>query len=118
MTADLVAFLRGLFHRRRPVPVLRSSRVSIAVLEYDLCGVQPEPGTVASAVIGLRMLANMGTSSREMMHRMNDCPATGTITLDDQDITVICNLPPHDSNWHHDVVHGDWVGKSSSDPRP
>lgn len=109
MTNDLAAFLRGLFRRRRPVPVLRSSRVNIAVLEYDLHGVQPEPGSVASAVIGLRMLANSGTTSREMLHRMTDCPATGTITLDHHQIGVVCNLAPHQGGPHHDVVHGDWL---------
>lgn len=44
-----------------------------------------------------------------MMHRMTDCPATGTIRIGDETIVVICNLPPHDSDWHHDLVHGDWT---------
>jgi len=50
-----------------------------------------------------------------MMHRMSDCPATGTITLDGQQVVVICNLPPHDSDWHHDIVHGDWTGPTAPD---
>ncbi|MGE7437963.1 hypothetical protein [Kitasatospora sp. NPDC001175] len=41
---------------------------------------------------------------------MTNCTATGTITLNDDPIVVICNLPPHDGDLHHDVVHGDWTG--------
>jgi hypothetical protein len=42
---------------------------------------------------------------------MSDCPATGTIILDGQPVGVICNLPPHDGEQHHDNVHGDWNGE-------
>jgi hypothetical protein len=46
---------------------------------------------------------------RGMMPTMSDCPATGTIQLGDEPIAVICNLAPHDSGQHHDIVHGDWT---------
>lgn len=46
------------FWRRPPPPQPRlSSPAAIAVLEYDLYGVQPQPGTVASAAVGLRALS-------------------------------------------------------------
>jgi hypothetical protein len=48
-------------------------------------------------------------ASRETMPTMSDCPATGTIQLGDEPIAVICNLAPHDSGQHHDIVHGDWT---------
>lgn len=43
---------------RRPQPQwgLRPT-AAIAILEYDLYGVQPEPGTTAAAIVGLRMLS-------------------------------------------------------------
>ena len=41
--------------RSRPEPP-RPDPVRIAVLEYDLFGVQPKPGTMAAALIGLRQL--------------------------------------------------------------
>jgi hypothetical protein len=40
---------------------------------------------------------------------MSDCPATGTILLDGQEVVVICNRKPGHDGWHHDVVHGDWA---------
>lgn len=44
--------------RTRPAPPApRPDHTRIAVLEYDLFGVQPKPGTVAAAVIGLRQLS-------------------------------------------------------------
>ncbi|WP_157536201.1 hypothetical protein [Kitasatospora mediocidica] len=40
---------------------------------------------------------------------MTHCTATGTITLDGQPATVICNRTPHDPDeQHNDAVHGDW----------
>ena len=39
---------------------------------------------------------------------MSDCPATGVIDLDGQPVGVICNLPLHDGEQHHDNVLGDW----------
>ena len=49
---------------------------------------------------------------------MSDCPATGTIHLDGQDAGVICNLPPHQGDQHHDAVHGDWCGGQQGDTPP
>ena len=113
--------LQRLVRRRRPAPPRRSSQVDIAVLEHDLYGVQPEPNSMAALAIGLRALANAGTSGREMMHRMSDCPATGHIVLNGQSVGVICNLPPHQGGQHHDVVHGDWEdehhGNTEEGPR-
>lgn len=104
--------LHARFTRRRPAPVPRASQVDIAVLEHDLYNVQPEPGSMASAFLGLRALANAGTGSREMMHGMSDCTATGTITLDGHEVAVICNRTPHDpTEQHNDAVHGDWGGE-------
>jgi hypothetical protein len=60
-----------------------------------------------------RALHSAVASAREMMHRMSDCTATGTIQLGDEPITVICNLAPHDGPKHHDVVHGDWTGTTT-----
>ncbi|MFB7665855.1 hypothetical protein ACFC1R_18190 [Kitasatospora sp. NPDC056138] len=40
---------------------------------------------------------------------MTGCTAAGAITLNGESIAVICDLPPHDGNQHHDVVHGDWT---------
>jgi hypothetical protein len=37
-----------------PAPAARPNYTAIAVLEHDLLGIPPEPGTVAAAVIGLR----------------------------------------------------------------
>lgn len=45
---------------RRPQPPPQyglHSPAAIAVLEYDLYGIQPEPGTLAAASIGLRALS-------------------------------------------------------------
>lgn len=39
---------------RSAPPVPRPDYTRIAVLEYDLFGVQPRPGTTAAAFIGLR----------------------------------------------------------------
>jgi hypothetical protein len=113
VTGDLVARLRARLARRRPTPPPRASQAAIAVLEHDLYGVQPEPRTLAYAAIGLRALANSGTSLREMMHAMSDCTATGTILIGDEPIAVICNLAPHKGGQHHDVVHGDWTSKDT-----
>ena len=90
--------------------------MDIAVLEHDLYGVRPAPNSTAAFAIGLRALANAGISSDEMMHRMSDCPATGTIHLDGQPVGVICNLPPHQGEQHHDVVHGDWSNEEQPLP--
>lgn len=43
--------------RKRSVPVaVVPDRVQIAILEYELYGVEPQPGTTAAAVIGVRRL--------------------------------------------------------------
>jgi hypothetical protein len=40
---------------RQPAPVLpRANYTRIAVLEHDLCGVQPQPGTAAALAVGVR----------------------------------------------------------------
>ncbi|MFE9448311.1 hypothetical protein [Streptomyces sp. NPDC006739] len=40
---------------RRPKPVLpRPNYIRIAVLEHDLCGMQPDPGTGAALAVGVR----------------------------------------------------------------
>lgn len=58
MTAGLVAFARRVLHRGSDTtPAPRPDYTKIALLEYDLFGVQPKPGTVAAAVIGMRSLA-------------------------------------------------------------
>lgn len=43
---------------RRPEPtyVLRP-KSAIAILEYDLYGIPPEPGTTAAAILAIRLLA-------------------------------------------------------------
>lgn len=38
-------------------PVRLSSPAEIAVLEYDLYGVEPKPGTLAAAMVNLRALS-------------------------------------------------------------
>lgn len=44
--------------RTRPEPTVpRPDRTRIAVLEYELFGIEPKPGTVAAAVIGLRQFS-------------------------------------------------------------
>lgn len=48
------------FWRRPKTTRVLAPKSAIAVLEYDLYGVQPEPGTTAAAIIGLRMLATGG----------------------------------------------------------
>lgn len=41
--------------RSRPQSsVPRPDYIAIAVLEYDMFGIQPEPGTTAAAIIGMR----------------------------------------------------------------
>ncbi|MGW5408998.1 hypothetical protein [Streptomyces spiralis] len=46
-----------LWRRRQEPPTRpRPDYVAIAVLEYDLFGIQPRPGTTAAAVIGMREL--------------------------------------------------------------
>lgn len=43
--------------RSRPVPPEpRADHVQIDVMEYELFGIEPKPGTMAAAVIGLRQL--------------------------------------------------------------
>ncbi|MER6249400.1 hypothetical protein [Streptomyces griseorubiginosus] len=44
--------------RRHPTTALRPrpDYTAIAVLEHDLFGIQPEPGTAAAAIIGMRHL--------------------------------------------------------------
>lgn len=42
--------------RKPPQP--RPDHATIAVLEYELLGVEPEPGTSAAAAVGMRRLAN------------------------------------------------------------
>lgn len=53
MTAARLAFLRL---RPRPTPTTapRPNPTEIAVLEHDLLGVQPEPGSMAALAIALR----------------------------------------------------------------
>jgi hypothetical protein len=94
------------FHRRQRAP--RASQVDIQVLEHDVYGEEPPVGSAAALVLGLRALGAAGTSSREMMHAMSECTATGTIRIGTEDIVVICNLRPHEGEQHHDIVHGDW----------
>ncbi|MEU9921896.1 hypothetical protein AB0H51_11465 [Streptomyces griseoluteus] len=44
-----------LWPRRRPAPAPpRANPTTIAVLEHDLLGIPPQPGTAAAAVIALR----------------------------------------------------------------
>lgn len=50
---------------RFPLPFRRPARpradpVRIALLEYELFGMPPAPGTVAAAIIGFQTLANLG----------------------------------------------------------
>ncbi|MGW2739150.1 hypothetical protein ACWC4D_33745 [Streptomyces sp. NPDC001288] len=42
--------------RQRPTLVRRPDYTAIAVLEHELFGIQPQPGTVAAAIIGMRHL--------------------------------------------------------------
>jgi hypothetical protein len=53
-----VSAFRNPFRRRRPAPAPRPGPLSIAVLEYELYGTEPEPGTMAAAYLNLR--ANTG----------------------------------------------------------
>lgn len=53
-------------------PALRADPVKVAVLEHDIWGIQPEPGTMAAAVIGLRALIGC----RE--HELEDAGTWGT----------------------------------------
>ncbi|MEU1800886.1 hypothetical protein [Streptomyces sp. NPDC019937] len=46
--------MRNWFRRRRPRP--RADHVRIAELEHELFGIEPEPGTAAAFIIGLRRL--------------------------------------------------------------
>lgn len=45
-----------LFRRKRPTlpPTPRANQTAIAVMEHDLLGIKPEPGTAAALAIGLR----------------------------------------------------------------
>lgn len=46
-----------------PADVLRRpDRLAIAVMEYEELGIEPEPGTAAALVIGLRALSRAGIS--------------------------------------------------------
>lgn len=46
-----------LWPRRRPAPAPpRANPTTIAVLEHDLLGIPPQPGTAAALVIGLRRI--------------------------------------------------------------
>lgn len=49
--------------RRRPVPVPaeRPDYTAIALLEHEIYGITPEPGTAAAAVLGLRRIASAAT---------------------------------------------------------
>jgi hypothetical protein len=107
-----VSRVRRFFRRRQQASA--SSHLAIQVLEHDIYGEQPPPGSAAALVLGLRALSTAGVSSREMMHAMTDCTATGTIRLGDDDIVVICNLAPHYDGQHHDNVHGDWTAPAAS----
>lgn len=43
--------------RQYEAPVRRPDYTAIAVLEYDIFGIEPKPGTAAAAMIGMRSLA-------------------------------------------------------------
>lgn len=47
--------------RRQRAP--RPNYTAIAVLEYDLFGVQPEPGTAAAAIIGMRSFQRLARTA-------------------------------------------------------
>lgn len=47
-----------MFRRRKPEsPAPRANPTRIAVLEHDLLGIQPEPGSVAAVTVALRKAA-------------------------------------------------------------
>lgn len=50
--------------RRRPTPPPRPDRTRIAVLEWELFGVQPTPGTVAAFAVGARRLSSALAADR------------------------------------------------------
>lgn len=51
----MIPALRRLLRRRTPAaPVRRSSPTDTAVLEYEVYGTEPAPGTAAAAYINLR----------------------------------------------------------------
>ncbi|HEY3477976.1 MAG TPA: hypothetical protein VGL02_03670 [Streptomyces sp.] len=58
--------MRLRLRRRRaepqPAPRPRPNYTTIAVLEYDELGIQPQPGTAAALVIGLRALREAATT--------------------------------------------------------
>ena len=45
--------------KRRPdaLAVPRPNYTAIAVMEHDLFGIQPKPGTAAAAIVGMRHIA-------------------------------------------------------------
>ncbi|HEX5567689.1 MAG TPA: hypothetical protein VFY14_12320 [Streptomyces sp.] len=51
--------------RKTHVPAPRPDRVKIALLEYELFGIEPEPGTAAAAVISLQQIARGGISAAQ-----------------------------------------------------
>ncbi|MFD8805597.1 hypothetical protein [Streptomyces sp. NPDC059597] len=50
----------NLWPRRRRRTAPRADPTTIAILEHDLFGIPPKPGTLAAAVIALRVLRHAG----------------------------------------------------------
>jgi hypothetical protein len=72
--------MRIRFWRRRPAPPQppRPDRLAIALLEHDIYGVQPEPGTAAAAALGLQALATAGLRVSDFATRPDDSAAPDT----------------------------------------
>ncbi|MBX7464950.1 hypothetical protein K1Y80_02490 [Streptomyces sp. MAG02] len=47
----------------RKTPAPRADPLRIAVLEYELLGIEPKPGTAAAAAVGLRHFAGTGVAA-------------------------------------------------------
>jgi hypothetical protein len=55
--------MRRPWKRRPKAPaVRRPDYTAIAVLEHDLFGIQPKPGTTAAAIIGMRRLGRLASA--------------------------------------------------------
>lgn len=83
-------------HRRKaepqPAPLPRPNYTTIAVLEHDLLGIQPQPSTAAALVIALRQaVANctahqpVETTTLGSLGRTGVCARCGRSMLQDAD---------------------------------
>lgn len=66
-------------HFRKPErPIRRADPVRIAVLEWDIFGIQPEPGTMAAAAVGMKRLGGAQRAEPDFVDQYANPALIGT----------------------------------------